>query len=131
MFDLEDIGRHDPLHRLARAIRQLSASWSRPTPSLAVRGAIDKRPGSEEANLIVNEMIPLDELKARYTKGVAVRIDEREHGEKALDRLREIVRGYPGNCELQLVLALGRRQQGLLQVRRRARRAERRDAPPH
>ncbi|HET6879353.1 MAG TPA: OB-fold nucleic acid binding domain-containing protein, partial [Pirellulales bacterium] len=73
---------------------------------LAVRGTIDKRPGSEEANLIVNELIPLEELKARYTKGVAVRIDEREHGEKALDRLREIVRGYPGNCELQLVLLL-------------------------
>ena len=73
---------------------------------LAVRGSVDKRPGSEEANLIVNELIPLEELKARYTKGVAVRIDERLHGEKGLERLREIVRGYPGNCELQLVLML-------------------------
>ena len=73
---------------------------------LAVRGTIDKRPGSEEANLIVNEFIPLEELKARYTKGVAVRVDEQAHGEKALERLREIVRGYPGNCELQLVLVL-------------------------
>ena len=35
-----------------------------------------------------------------------MRIDEREHDEKTLDRLREIVRGYPGNCELQLVLLL-------------------------
>jgi DNA polymerase III subunit alpha len=73
---------------------------------LAVRGTIDKRPGSEEANLIVNELIPLEELKARYTKGVAVRIDEQQHGEKGLEQLREIVRGYPGNCELQLVLLL-------------------------
>lgn len=73
---------------------------------LAVRGTIDKRPGSEEANLIVNELIPLDELAARYTKGVIVRVDEQAHGEKALENLREIVRGYPGSCELQLVLAL-------------------------
>ena len=73
---------------------------------LAVRGAIDKRPGSEEANLIVNELITLEELPARYTKGVMVRIDERAHGEKALDHLREIVRGYPGNCDFQIVLAL-------------------------
>lgn len=73
---------------------------------LAVRGTIDKRPGSEEANFIVNEFIPLADLKARYTKGVAVRIDDREHDEKTLDNLREIVRGYPGNCELQLVFML-------------------------
>ncbi|HEV3342512.1 MAG TPA: OB-fold nucleic acid binding domain-containing protein, partial [Pirellulales bacterium] len=73
---------------------------------LAVRGTIDKRPGSEEANLIVNELIPLEELMARFTKGVAVRVSEQTHGEKALERLREIVRGYPGNCELQLVLLL-------------------------
>jgi DNA polymerase III subunit alpha len=73
---------------------------------LAVRGTIDKRPGSEEANLIVNELIPLEELAARYTKGVIVRVDERVHGEQALESLREIVRGYPGRCELQIVLAL-------------------------
>ena len=35
---------------------------------VVIRGAIDKRPGSEEANLIVNEMIPLEDLAARYTR---------------------------------------------------------------
>jgi DNA polymerase-3 subunit alpha len=73
---------------------------------LAARGVIDKRPGSEEANLIVNELIPLTALQSRYTKGAIVRIDERVHGEAALERLREIVRGYPGKCEFQVVLAL-------------------------
>jgi DNA polymerase-3 subunit alpha len=105
MFDLEDMS------GLIRSIVWPSdfvniGQHVQPDAVLAVRGTIDKRPGSEEANLIVNELIPLADLKARYTKGVAVRIDEREHGEKALDRLREIVRGYPGNCELQLVLLL-------------------------
>ncbi|HWB14425.1 MAG TPA: DNA polymerase III subunit alpha [Pirellulales bacterium] len=73
---------------------------------LAVRGTIDKRPGSEEANLIVNELIPLEDLKARFTKGIRITVDEQTHGEKALERLREIVRGYPGKCELQLALQL-------------------------
>ena len=41
-----------------------------PDAIVVVRGAIDKRPGSEEANLIVNEIIPLDDLAARYTRGV-------------------------------------------------------------
>ena len=38
------------------------------------RGAIDKRPGSEEANLIVNELIPLDDLAGRFTRGVVIRV---------------------------------------------------------
>ncbi|HVX09813.1 MAG TPA: DNA polymerase III subunit alpha [Pirellulales bacterium] len=105
MFDLEDMA------GLIRSIVWPSdfaniGQYVQADAVLAVRGTIDKRPGSEEANLIVNELIPLADLQARYTKGVAVRIDEREHGEQALTRLREIVRGYPGNCELQLVLQL-------------------------
>ncbi len=73
---------------------------------LAVRGAIDKRPGSEEANFIVNELIPVTELSERYTRGVIIRVDEQEHGVKMLDQLYEILRGYPGACELRLKLAL-------------------------
>ena len=55
---------------------------------------------------MVNELIPLEDLQARYTKGIRITVDEQEHGEKALERLREIVRGYPGKCELQLALQL-------------------------
>ena len=76
---------------------------------LAVRGVIDKRPGSEDANFIVNELIPLENLEQRYTKGIVVRVDEMKHGEKGLDGLLEILRGYPGNCEVQLELALADR----------------------
>ena len=47
---------------------------------LAVRGAIDRRAGSEEANLIVNELIPLEELRRRGTKGIVVRVHEESHG---------------------------------------------------
>jgi DNA polymerase-3 subunit alpha len=35
-----------------------------------------------------------------------VLVDETKHGERGLEMLREIVRGYPGNCSFQLVLAL-------------------------
>ena len=51
-------------------------------------------------------MIPLDELDSRYTRGVMIRVDQRVHGEDSLGKIREIVRGYPGNCELQLLLCL-------------------------
>jgi DNA polymerase-3 subunit alpha len=74
--------------------------------TLVVRAAVDRRPGSEEANLIVNELIPLHELASRFTKGIIVRVSEEQHAERGLEELHEILRGYPGNCELQLVVCL-------------------------
>ena len=71
-----------------------------------LRGAVDKRPGSEEANLIVNEVIPLESLASRYTRGVRIRIIESAHGPQTLEGLHEILRGYPGNCELELAICL-------------------------
>jgi DNA polymerase-3 subunit alpha len=73
---------------------------------LVVRGVVDRRGGGDEVNLIVNELLPLDQLDGRFTQGVAVRIQEELHGEKGLTQLREILRGYPGSCEVQLVLCL-------------------------
>jgi DNA polymerase-3 subunit alpha len=75
-----------------------------PDAVLALRGVVDRR--GDEPNLIVQELIPLDQLRVRYTSGVVVRIDQREHGLQTLHQLREIVRGYPGPGELRLVLVL-------------------------
>jgi len=71
-----------------------------------LRGAIDKRPGSEEANLIVNEIIPIGDLEARYTRGIRIRVVEESHGVKKLEMLHEILRGYPGECPFELLLCL-------------------------
>jgi DNA polymerase-3 subunit alpha len=37
---------------------------------------------------------------------VVIQLSEAEHAERGLEELQEILRGYPGNCELQLVLRL-------------------------
>ncbi|MEX2139411.1 MAG: DNA polymerase III subunit alpha [Pirellulales bacterium] len=73
---------------------------------IALRGSIDRRPGSDEANLIVNEIFPLSELAQRFTRGLRLRLDEQQHSERALDSLHEILRGYPGTCEVELALVL-------------------------
>src|SRR3972149_12256538 len=78
-----------------------------PDAIVVLRGAVDKRPGSEEANLIVNEIIPLENLSARLTRGVRIHLSEKEHGPHQLEQLYEILRGYPGDAELQLQLSLG------------------------
>jgi DNA polymerase III subunit alpha len=72
---------------------------------LLIRGAIDRR-GGDEANLVVNELIPLDELGQRYTTGIVVRIDEQEHPADILEKVREVVRSSPGASELQLAIVL-------------------------
>lgn len=73
---------------------------------LAVRATIDRRPGAEEINLIVNELIPLEELSARFSYAVLIRVREDVHGADVLTPLREIVRGYPGTKPLRLRLDL-------------------------
>ncbi|MCC6124323.1 MAG: DNA polymerase III subunit alpha [Pirellulales bacterium] len=73
---------------------------------VVLRGSIDKRPGSTEANFIVNEVIRLEDLPARYTRGVLIRVQEDRHGANKLPLLREILRGYPGPTVLQLLLCL-------------------------
>jgi DNA polymerase-3 subunit alpha len=73
---------------------------------VVLRGAVDKRPGSEEANFIVNEVMSLEELPRRFTRGVRIRVSEVEHGMERLAQLYEILRGYPGNCGLELSLGL-------------------------
>jgi DNA polymerase-3 subunit alpha len=77
-----------------------------PDKIVVARGTVDKRPGSDEANLIVSELISLGDLDARYTRAVAIRICEQDHGQGKLEQLHEILRGYPGNCELQLSICL-------------------------
>jgi DNA polymerase-3 subunit alpha len=73
---------------------------------LAMKATVDRRPGAEEVNLIITELIPLAELPARYTSGIMIRVREGTHDMDSLDKLREIVRGYPGKKPLKLRLDL-------------------------
>jgi DNA polymerase III subunit alpha len=72
---------------------------------LFARAVVDKR-GGDEVNLVINELIPIDQLDARYTRGLNLFIDEARHGSEVLERLREVVRGYPGKHELHLTVRL-------------------------
>jgi DNA polymerase-3 subunit alpha len=105
MFDLEDTA------GIMRCILWASeyvtyGEQVQPDALVAIRGTIDKRPGSDNVNLICNEIIPVAELEQRYTRGVRLRVSERDHGDKKLEDLRNILRGYPGNCAVELVLEL-------------------------
>jgi DNA polymerase-3 subunit alpha len=105
MWDLEDL---DGIMRCIMWPEQFAefGQFVVPDAIVAIKGAVDRRPGAEEVNLIVNELISLTELPARFTSGISVRVREEEHGVGALETLREIVRGYPGTKPLKIHLTL-------------------------
>lgn len=74
-----------------------------PDAVVLAKGRIDRR-GGDEANLIVDELTPLDEIDGRYTYGMRILLDETQHNRETVLRLREILRGYPGPQELLLSL---------------------------
>ncbi len=76
-----------------------------PDAVLFARGTIDRR-GGDEANLIINKLIPLDQMEARYTTGLIISLDERINDSSTLKTIHEIVRGYPGQRELHFDLSL-------------------------
>jgi len=110
MFDLEDmegivrtICWPEDYARLGEALR--------PDAVVVVAGSIDRRAGSEETNLIVNDLVPIADLWSKPARSVTVKITEPRHGTGTLDELARIVRRHPGTVPLRLVLELadGRR----------------------
>jgi len=105
MFDLEDMKGTMRCILWPEAFVQ-HGELVKPDTVLAVLGSIDKRPGSEEANLIVNELVPLEDLPSRFTRAIKVSLSEQTHGTKGVEQLYEFLRGYPGPCRLELVICL-------------------------
>ncbi len=104
MFDLEDV---------EGAIRcvmwpQEFAKFGQfvvPDGVVVLQGRLEFR-GGDEANLIVDKVIPLDQLSESMAHGIKVQIDQNRHGVSGLKNAYEILRGYPGNRELKLELVL-------------------------
>ncbi len=82
-----------------------------PDAVVIAKGKCDRRGGGDEANLIIDELISIDDLDTRYTHGIRIRLDESEHDETTVNRLREILRGYPGSKDLLLSMTLSQGEQ--------------------
>ncbi len=69
-------------------------------------GTIDKRGGGDEVNLIVQELIPVEDLAGRFTRGLQICLHEDNDPSETLDQLYRTIKLYPGQGELQLLLVL-------------------------
>ena len=117
MFDLED------MDGLVRSIcwpedYARLGEWLQPDAVVVVAGSIDRRAGSEETNLIVNELLPIGDLWGKPVRSVTVKATEPRHDAAVLDRLAAVVRRHPGPVPLRLVLELADGRRVLLEADR-------------
>ncbi len=71
-----------------------------------LRATVDRRGGGEEANLIVNDLIPIEQLEEQFTSGVSIYLDEKQHDESIVQQLKEIFRGYRGPLKVEFSVRL-------------------------
>jgi DNA polymerase-3 subunit alpha len=119
MFDLEDM---DGLVRsicwpedFARLGEHIQAD-----AVVLVAGSIDRRAGSEETNLIVNDVVPLAAAWELPARSVTVKLCEGPHDAGTLERLAKLVAAHPGKVPLRLVLDTADGKRVLLEADRHA-----------
>ena len=104
MFDLEDLDGIMPCILWPEQFADVRRTWSKPTRSWRSAAAIDRRPGSEETNLIVNELIPLERLASPRHEGNCSACSRGIAWRRGAEQLRKLITEFPGNAELQLLL---------------------------
>lgn len=104
-FDLEDLDGAVRCILWPDGFEQMG-HFVEPDAVVLIRGTVDRRGGGDEANLICNEITPLHEADTKYTTGIRIHIDEQKHGPEHIDRVREILRGYPGSREVLFMVRL-------------------------
>lgn len=73
---------------------------------ILARATVDKRGDGDEVNLMINEIIPLDAVEGKYTRGIRLQLVPSQQNESIFNSIREIVRGYPGKQELLFSLKM-------------------------
>jgi len=117
MFDLED------MDGIVRSIcwpedyARLGA-FLQPDAVVVVSGSVDRRAGSEETNLIVNDLVPIAEVWTKPVRQVTVKLTEPLHDIGTLNRLAEILKRHAGPIPLRLVLDLADGRRVLLEADR-------------
>jgi len=120
MFDLEDM---DGLVRTICWPEDYArlGDHIRPDAVVLVAGSIDRRVGSEETNLVVNEIVPIADVWRLPARGITLKIEEAGNGAADTDRLAAlaaIIAAHPGQVPLRLLVDLADGTRVLLEVDR-------------
>jgi hypothetical protein len=81
-----------------------------------VAGSVDRRAGSEETNLIINDVIPISSIWSRPVKCMHLKISEGQHDSVVLDRLKELLARHVGETPIRMIIQLLDGSRALLDV---------------
>ncbi|MFQ5901278.1 MAG: DNA polymerase III subunit alpha [Thermodesulfobacteriota bacterium] len=81
-----------------------SSSYLKGDSPVMVTGTIDK--GEEKAKIIVKDIFPLDQAEERSVSKVFFNLDSVKTTKDELKSLKDLMRGYPGNCTTFLNITL-------------------------
>jgi DNA polymerase-3 subunit alpha len=104
MFDLEDVDGSIRSILWPQEYAKFS-EFIKADAIVVLQGRLDFRSG-DEANLIVDKVVPVDQLSESMSHGLRIRFDERELGTQQLRTAQEVLRGYPGDRTLKIQLVL-------------------------
>jgi DNA polymerase-3 subunit alpha len=77
-----------------------------PDAVVLARGTIEKRGDGDELNFKVNEVIPIAEADTKFTSGIHIMFDQNRHETDLLDKIKEILRGYPGQKDVMFAVKI-------------------------
>ena len=83
---------------------------------VVVSGTVDRRAGSEETNLIINDIIPISSIWSRPIKCMHLKISEGRHDSVVLDRLKELLARHAGETPVRMIIELLDGSRALLDV---------------
>jgi DNA polymerase-3 subunit alpha len=81
-----------------------------------LKGKVDKR--RETPGLIVNELIPIKDAMAKFTRGIKVEIDRIDGAIETLKELKSILTKHRGNCQTFLSVPTGDAKKALIELDR-------------
>ncbi len=103
MFDLEDFdGNIRCIQWPTEFAKQ--GEMVRPDAIVVIQGTVDRR-GGDEANLVVDKIVPLEQLDQELTSGICINVRDTDDPD-IFSKINEIVRGYPGTNDLELEIDL-------------------------
>ena len=115
MFDLED------MQGLVRSIcwpeeyARLGDCLSQDAV-VVVSATVDRRTGSEETKLIINDVIPISNIWNRPVKCMHLKIIEGKHDRVVLDQLKELLARHTGETPVRMIIELLDGSRALLDV---------------
>ncbi|GDY10512.1 DNA-directed DNA polymerase [Planctomycetia bacterium] len=75
-----------------------------PEAVVFLKGKVDRREGTRELNVIVNQLLTVEEADKNFTTQIAINFKRGLHGEREMTRTKQILENHPGKTDVILIV---------------------------